>query len=93
MNYNKMIPTFKKIVADYIRAELLNGSDETVFKNDDVYIVWYCKTLKNAKALLSTDLPDGRYYEVTYNGEKDEYYFDAYKKEKNKCIVIEDWEE
>jgi len=89
MDYNKMIPTFKKIVADYIREELLPES-KTEFKDEDVYVVWYCKTLKNAKALLSTDIPDGRYYEVTYNGEKNEYYFDAYKKEKNKRIVIED---
>ena len=26
------------------------------------------------------------YYEITYNGEKNEFYFDAYKKWENKCI-------
>lgn len=50
-----------------------------------VYVVWCCKTLQNQKALLSTDLPDGMYYEVTYNGDKDELYFDAYKKQENIC--------
>ncbi|WP_233619266.1 DUF6275 family protein, partial [Enterococcus sp. S52] len=29
---------------------------------------------------------DGMYYEITYNGDKDELYFDAYKKFENKCI-------
>lgn len=52
----------------------------------DVYVVWNCKTLQNNKALLSTTLPDGMYYEITYNGDKDEFYFDAYKKFDNKCV-------
>lgn len=53
---------------------------------DDVYVVWTCKTLQNKKALLGTTLPDGMYYEITYNGDKKEAYFDAYKKEANICI-------
>lgn len=52
----------------------------------EVFVVWSCKTLQNNKALLSTTLFDGMYYEVTYNGDKDEFYFDAYKKFENKCI-------
>lgn len=55
---------------------------------DDVYVVWYCKTLQNQKALLSTPRPDGMYYECTYNGDKDELYFDACKKFENHCIRI-----
>lgn len=50
------------------------------------YIVWKCKTLQNWKYLMSTDLHDGMYYELTYNGEKDEWYLDAYKKQENRCI-------
>lgn len=53
---------------------------------DNVYVVWFAKTLQNFKALLSTTLPDGMYYEVTYNGDKKEFYIDAYKKFDNKCI-------
>lgn len=52
----------------------------------DVYVVWQCYILGNAKWLLSTTLPDGMYYEVTYNKAKDEFYLDAYKKFENKCI-------
>ena len=55
----------------------------------DVFVVWSCKTLQNNKALLSTTLFDGMYYELTYNGDKKELYFDAYKKFENKCINIE----
>lgn len=50
---------------------------------DEVYVVWYCKSLQNHKALLSTPAPDGMYYEFTYNGDRNELYMDAYKKWKN----------
>ena len=55
---------------------------------DDVFIVWMCKTLQNSKALASTTLFDGMYYELTFNGDKKELYFDAYKKWENKAISI-----
>ena len=56
---------------------------------EDVYVVWLCKTLQNNKALLSTTVWDGMYYEVTYNGDKNEMYLDAYKKWDNKCIKVD----
>lgn len=56
----------------------------------DVYVVWCCKTLQNNKALLSTTLLDGMYFEATYNGDKKELYLDAYKKEKNVCTKVEE---
>nr|DAM92828.1 MAG TPA: hypothetical protein [Caudoviricetes sp.] len=55
----------------------------------DVYVVWNCKTLQNNKALLATTVPDGMYYEATYNGDKKELYLDAYKKVQNVCIEDE----
>ena len=54
----------------------------------DIYVVWLSKTLQNNKALLSTDKGDGRYYEITYNGDKDEFYVDMYKKEMNRAVTI-----
>jgi hypothetical protein len=54
---------------------------------DDVYVVWLCKTLQNNKALLSTTLPDGLYYEMTYNGDKQEMYVDVYEKMYNYTVV------
>ena len=66
-------------------------ADKTNFKPitaEDVYVVWSCKTLQNNKALLSTNVRDGMYYELTYNGDKGELYFDAYKKWENLCFKV-----
>ena len=75
----------KRLVVDYFneRVEKTDGFKITV---EDVYVVWFCKTLQNWKALLSTNVSDGMYYEITYNGDKKETYFDAYKKWENRCI-------
>jgi hypothetical protein len=72
-----------KLVRDYILNHL-DKSDET--PQFDVYTVWKCKTLQNWKYLLASTLPDGMYYELTYNGDKKEWYLDAYKKFENVCI-------
>ena len=75
----------KNVVRDYVINHL--DKSDTV-PNFDVYIVWYCKTLQNWKALLCTTLFDGMYYELTVNGDKDEAYLDAYKKWDNNCIKL-----
>jgi hypothetical protein len=82
MDFNTFLPTCKNLVADYTNRHL-DKTDGKTITNEEVYVVWYAKTLQNAKALLSTQLFDGMYYEVTYNGDKDEYYLDAYKKFEN----------
>lgn len=75
----------KNIVIDYFN-ENVGKTDNKKINIQDVYIVWMCKTLKNNKALLSTNVSDGMYYEITYNGEKEEIYVDAYKKWKNYVV-------
>ncbi|MCO7175567.1 DUF6275 family protein [Sporolactobacillus kofuensis] len=72
----------KELVAEYTNHHI-DKTDSVSVKPEEVYIVWFTKTLQNAKVLLSTNLPDGMYYEVTYNGDKEEYYLDAYKKFSN----------
>ena len=75
----------KKIVLDYAKTHI-DATDNVQITLDNVFIVWFCKTLQNWKALVSTTLPDGMYYEVTYNGDKKEAYLDAYKKFENRKI-------
>ena len=74
----------KQIVVNYINLhrDILHKP----ITKDDVYIVWFCKTLQNFKALLITIMSNGMYYEVTLNGDKNEYYLDVYKKWENICI-------
>ena len=48
---------------------------------------WQVKALQNWKALASTTLSDGMYYEITYNGDKGEAYIDCYKKWENFVIT------
>lgn len=55
-------------------------------RTEDVYIVWFAKTLGNWKALLSTDVEPGLYFEATHNGAKNETYIDSYRKYANICI-------
>lgn len=81
----------KELVAEYAN-EHLDKSDNKQITVDDVFIVWSCKTLQNNKALASTTLFDGMYYEITYNGDKNEIYFDAYKKWENRCIKVSEEE-
>lgn len=75
----------KKLVADYFNSHV-DKSDGMRITADEVYIVWFCKTLQNWKALASTTVPDGMYYEITHNGDKGETYVDVYKKWENVCV-------
>lgn len=76
----------RQLVVDYFN-ERVEKTDNVRLTLDDVYVVWFVKVLQNWKALVSTEVPDGMYYELTYNGDKREVYLDAYKKFDNKVIV------
>lgn len=78
----------KQIVVDYFNARV-DKTDKQKISVDDVYVVWFCKTLQNWKVLLSTTVPDGMYYELTYNGDKHETYVDAYRKWENVTVADE----
>ena len=71
------------IVCNYIE-EHFDKSEPVPFY--DVFIVWKCKALQNWKWLISSTISDGMYYEVTFNGDKQEFYLDAYKKFENRAI-------
>lgn len=72
-----------KIVRKYIEEHLDKSDPEVTF---DVYTVWKAIILQNWKYLISSTLPDGMYYELTFNGDKKEWYLDVYKKFENVVI-------
>lgn len=88
MGSKEFLEFAKKTVLAYACGHI-DPTDNRILYMDDVFVVWYCKTLQNHKALLSTTLYDGMYYEVTFNGDKNEAYLDAYKKWEN---VVVKWE-
>lgn len=75
----------KQIVVEYFNSHL-DKTDGKQIGLEDVYVVWFCKTLQNWKALLSTNVRDGVYYEITHNGDKNETYVDVYKKWENYAV-------
>ena len=85
MNTDSFFDIARKLLVEYVNKHL-DKTDNVQITYEDVYIVWSSKVLQNNKALLSTTLPDGCYYEVTYNGDKDEMYIDVYKKWENICV-------
>ena len=77
----------RKIVMNYFNSHV-DKTDNKQITLDDVYVVWFSKTLQNWKALVSTSVSDGMYYEITYNGDKIETYVDVYKKWEN--FIVKD---
>ena len=85
MSNDAMLKRAKEVVVNYFNDHV-EKTDNKKITEDDVFIVWFCKTLQNWKALVSTTISDGMYYEITHNGDKNETYLDAYKKWENVCI-------
>lgn len=78
-----------KIAIDIVRQyilEHLDKSDPT--PQFEVFTVWKSKILQNWKYLISSTLCNGMYYELTYNGDKEEWYLDAYKKFENRVVKV-----
>lgn len=91
MDNNLFEEISKGLIINYYRTHfpLLYDEYKDELTENRVYCVWICKTLQNNKGLFSTNIPDSRYFEITYNGDKQEIYFDSYVKESNTCI--KDW--
>ena len=85
MTSEKFIEKAKELVAEYAKEHLDKSDDVPQFS---VFVVWSCYILRNQKALLSTTLTDGMYYEVTFNAAMQEIYLDAYKKFENRKITV-----
>lgn len=88
MGNDEFLKLCKEKVRDYYNEHVDKSGCFIPMVTDEVFVVWSCKTLQNNKALLSTTASDGMYYELTYNGDKKELYFDAYKKWQNICYPL-----
>ena len=75
-----------EIVGEYIEEHLDKSDGKIDF---DVYIVWQCYILGNAKWLISSTLPDGMYYELTWDPKNKQAYLDAYKQFENRSIHVD----
>jgi uncharacterized protein DUF6275 len=80
--------SFQASAEQIVFNHITTGGAHPTLTMADIYVVWFCKTLQNWKALISTTVVDGRYYEVTYDGDKKQTYLDCYVKAVN--IVIPD---
>lgn len=87
MSNNTFFDLCKREVVEYFNQHA-DKTDQKKITEDDVFIVWACKILQNNKALVSTTVPDGMYYEVTYDGDKQQAYVDVYKKWQNYSVIV-----
>lgn len=82
----QFIKKAKTLVKEAFNYSFLSDKVALPAENDDFYVVWFAKTLGNWKALVSTDLLSDQYWEVTYNGAKEETYVDHYVKFENRSF-------
>ena len=76
----------RRYIADHLDKPNLDRAKETPVY--EVYTVWKCKVLQNWKYLCASTLPDGMYYELTYDGDRNRWYLDAYKKFESQCLTV-----
>lgn len=75
----------KELIKNYYNAYIADAAidNKRFVDGDQVYVVWFAKTLQNWKALVATTNEDGLYFEVTYDGNKEQAYIDRYEKTLN----------
>ena len=75
-----MIDKAKALVADYLVERLGQGANFVLF------VCWQAAVLQNYKCLIYTTQPWGMYFELTYDGDAQCWYLDAYQKTDNREI-------
>lgn len=86
----------KAAVVGYWNEEIIPSGiveDKKLIGMENVIVVWESKVLQSNKAMLIVDSFGPQYFEVTYNGDKDEFYVDFYVKKGNMVIPVEREEE
>lgn len=70
--------TAKIRVLNFFNDFRLDGVEELTL--DELSVIWFCQTVDNWKAVITTNKPDDIYYEVTYDSNVKETYLDVYSK-------------
>lgn len=78
-----VIEQAKALVLAYVRDHIDRTNPDA---ESTIFVVWQCQILQNFKCLISTTLPHGMYFELTYDGDRKTWYFDVYRKVENREI-------
>lgn len=84
MTGQRFISFAKSKVKEWLEINVV-GTDD--ISTNDIFVVWYSKTLQNRKVLLGTCFTN-HYFECTFNGDKGEMYVDVYDKVQNECFRV-----
>ena len=76
---------------DFIDGVRQKIAEDCGDENAKTVTVWLSKTIQNWKGLFYCMINE-RYYEATYNGDKDELYIDKYVLEYKKVYRVEETE-
>lgn len=80
-----------QVICKNALIEKLKEKYNEEFTIEELHLVWFSKILQNFKCVI-VDLRDNqRYYEVSYNGNKNEIYVDIYEKQYNFLIKAGDF--
>jgi hypothetical protein len=79
----------RDLVFEHIKNRLEPTDRHVSFDPSDVYVVSFTFILGHYKAMASTTLPDGMYYEVTYDSLKKRTYITSYKQWEHTTILDE----
>lgn len=83
MNYQQLA---RLVVLQYIRAQAGDTEEPLGLTIDSIFVVLFSKNIQNWMAIVVTELPDKKIYEVVYNGDNDELYIAAFEKVDNKTV-------
>lgn len=79
----------QRIVREYVVSHMPeNVLEYCELPEIEVNIVGQFKVMQNWKFLLTSSFSDKRYYEITYDADKDEFLLDAYTKDENIVVKV-----
>lgn len=77
----------QELVYEHVKKRLEPTDAHVNFSLDEVYVVSFSFVLSNWKALVSTTLPNGMYYEVTRDFKLGVTYITAYKQWEHETVA------